>query len=341
VLGIGIVGCGVMGRIHGESLKRLGTARVAATFDLDRKLSEALALSHDAFSCASLTELISRDEVEAIYVCTRHDSHRSIIEQAARAGKPVFCEKPLAMSLKESLAIAEIVKQSRIRFMAAFNFRWSPTMRQVHAMVGAGELKPLCVSLILSAPHYLEGWQGLPAQGGGIIISLGIHAFDLIPFLLGCEIDLVSCGAARLRLPDPCLEDSAHVRVRLTNGTYASIVLHDYSPDTYCFSPELRLVQISLFGDLCAVHAGLDRVETFDVNHRQALLQSGYPSTEQNDLLWSRGYLQENKHFIASISSNRDPDVGVDCGVRAAAVVEAAHRSLSEKREIAIQEVFD
>ncbi len=339
--GIGIVGCGVMGRIHGECLNQLKTARVAATFDIDAKSSEALALSHDAHPCASLDELISLDEVEAIYVCTRHDSHRAIIEQVARKGKPVFCEKPLALNLKESLEIANIVHKSRIRFMTAFNFRWSPSIQKVRAMVKDGELKPLCSSVVLSAPHYLEDWQGLPAQGGGIIISLGIHAFDLIPYLLGCEIDSVSCGAARLRLSDPYLDDSAHVRVRMTDGTYASIVLHDYSPETYCFSPEMRLIQISLFGDLCAVQAGLDRVEVFDAHHRRVVLGSGYPSAERNDLLWSRGYLQENLHFIASISSGRDPDVAADCGVRAAAVAEAASLSASEKREVSIREVFD
>jgi myo-inositol 2-dehydrogenase/D-chiro-inositol 1-dehydrogenase len=339
--GIGIIGCGVMGRIHGECFKLMGTARVVATFDTDTESSEALARTHAARSCASLDELLSLEEVEAVYVCTRHDSHHGIVVKAANVGKPVFCEKPLALSLKESVAIADTVRQSRIRFMTGLNFRWSPAIRRVRAMVQAGEVRPLCVSAVFSAPHYLEGWQGLPSQGGGIILSLGIHAFDLIPYLLGNEVDSVSCGAARLRLSEPYLEDSAHVRLRLANGTYASVVLHDYSPDTYCFSPELRLVQISLYGDLCAVHVGLDRVEVFNVRQRQVAAESGYPCIEQNDLLWSRGYVQENEHFISSISGNRDPEVGVDCGVRAAAVAEAARRSASEKREVAVREVFD
>lgn len=335
MINVGIVGCGVMGMIHAKCLQIIPKAKIIATYDMDQSISQDLASKLGAESCRSLKEVLSIEDLDAVYVCTRHDSHREIVEKAADAGKHIFCEKPMALTFEDSEEMAKYVKKKHVHFMIGFNFRRAPIIDRVREVLGREKHSPLVVNLTLSAPHFLEGWQGRSEQGGGILPCLGVHGFDLLPYLLRRKIIAVSCFGRRLRLPEPYLEDSALVLLRFEDKTLGSAVFHDYAPGTYSFLPEKNLLKLDLFSTHEVISVvGFNRVEICRENHKEILLESGCAPAESNDLLWSRGYVAQSNHFVDSLLQDRDPDPGPDSGVTAARLVDASRRSLQEHRTI-------
>jgi predicted dehydrogenase len=183
-----ILGAGFMGSAHAANYDALGE-RVRVKWVASRTPERAakLAESLGAQSTADLEAAVRDPEIDAVDICLPTPLHREAAESALAAGKHVFLEKPIAVTLEDADAIVAAAERSSGLFMVGLVLRFWPEYVELQRRMAAGELgRPLAVSAHrLSPPADWNDWMADPAQSGGTPVDLMIHDFDQMNWLLG------------------------------------------------------------------------------------------------------------------------------------------------------------
>jgi myo-inositol 2-dehydrogenase/D-chiro-inositol 1-dehydrogenase len=189
-LHFGIIGAGRIGRVHAESLAfRVPEAETLAIVDLNREAAEALAAHCDIPKVyASAAEIFADPKIEAVAICSSTASHADLIVEAAKAGKHIFCEKPISLSLEKidnSVAAAEA---AGVKLQVGFNRRFDSNYLRMREAVASGEIGvPNLIHLVSRDPE--PPHMSYLGPSGGIFLDMMIHDFDMARFLVGDEVE--------------------------------------------------------------------------------------------------------------------------------------------------------
>ena len=188
MLGVGIIGCGGIGR---KRSAHLAGARLAACADAQPDRAAALAAgTPGAVACADWHDLLKRDDVDVVVVATTNDVLAEISRAAVQAGKHVLVEKPAARNVAELDPVIAAAQQARRLVRVGFNHRYHPALLKAHALLESGALGPL---MFVRGRYghggrigYDKEWRADPAKsGGGELIDQGVHLIDLARWFLG------------------------------------------------------------------------------------------------------------------------------------------------------------
>jgi myo-inositol 2-dehydrogenase/D-chiro-inositol 1-dehydrogenase len=225
-LNFGIIGAGRIGRVHAETLAfRLPEAQIAAITDVNLEAARGLAARCSIPRvAASAAEIFADDTIDAVLICTSTDTHADLIVQAAKAGKHIFCEKPVSLSLEKIDSSLAAVDKAGVKLQVGFNRRFDSNFIRVRQAVAAGEI---------GAPNLLHIVSRDPAPppltylrpSGGLFLDMMIHDFDMARYLLGDEVEEVYTAAAAI---DPGFAkeddfDTAVVVLRFKSGAIGTI----------------------------------------------------------------------------------------------------------------------
>ncbi len=226
-LRFGILGAGRIGRVHAETLAfRLPEAEVAAVTDVNRAAAQALACHCGIARVAESAEEIFADTgIDAVLICTSTDTHAALIARAAAAGKHIFCEKPVALTLDKIDGALAAVEKAGVKLQVGFNRRFDSNFARVREAVAGGEIgSPYLMHIISRDPEpppiaYL-------GPSGGLFLDMMIHDFDMARFLSGDEVEEVYTAAGVL--VDPAFRaandlDTAVVVLHFRNGMIGTI----------------------------------------------------------------------------------------------------------------------
>ena len=226
-LHFGIIGAGRIGKVHAETLAfRLPEAEITAVADVNGDAAEALAKRCNIPKvAASAEEIIGDKTIDAVLICSPTGTHADLIVQAAQAGKHIFCEKPIAFSLKKIDAALAAVEKAGVQLQIGFNRRFDSNFARVRKAVVSGEIgAPLMMHIISRdpAPPPIEYVRA----SGGIFLDMTIHDFDMARFLIGDEVEEIYTSAG-VRV-DPAIGeagdlDTALVLMRFKNGVIGTI----------------------------------------------------------------------------------------------------------------------
>ncbi|APF37000.1 Predicted dehydrogenase [Chelatococcus sambhunathii] len=224
MLNIGLLGAGRIGITHARAVIALPDARIAAVFDpVDAAADAAQALT--GARRASVEEIMADKDIAAVIVATPTDLHATQVEEAARAGKAIFCEKPIDLSSARAEACLAVVREHNARLMLGFNRRFDPSFARLKAEVEAGAVGKVELVQITSrdpAPPPVDYIK----RSGGLFRDMMIHDFDMARFLLGEEVtEVFATGAA---LVDPAIGaagdvDTATATLKTASGRIAVI----------------------------------------------------------------------------------------------------------------------
>lgn len=333
-IGLGMLGCGWMGRIHAQNLAALPGVRIAATYDYNPELAQNLARELGGKPCLTPKELYTQPDVDAVYICTRSDVRRELFAWSLETGKPTFCEKPMTMTLEDALWITAAVERTGLLFSMGFNQRFKPGVRLMAERMAAVGFQPAILNLSYASGPFLEGWAGLAASGGGILKCLGSHVLDLARFLVRSEVETLACFAGRLRLPAPYIEDAATLDLHFENGAMAAITVHDHSGAGYKKLTRQHLTHVEAFRAGRVFALTTNRLVEADGDVvTEHVFEPGASFAEAN------GYPLENAQFIEEIRTGKKLLAGVRDGLIAVRLVEAARRSVDEQRMVRLEEI--
>ena len=332
-LRVGIIGVGRIGRMHAELLARqVPGASVSLVHDAREDTAREVASELGVATAAGVDELLAADDVDAVAICTSTDTHADLIVAAARAGRAIFCEKPISLELAEVDRALAAVDEAGVPFQIGFNRRFDPAHAAVAAAVADGTV---------GDPHLVRISSRDPAPppmsyvrtSGGIFIDMMIHDFDMARFVTGSEVvEVFARGAVRV---DPaCAQagdvDTAGVMLTHVNGCLTTIdnsrqAVYGYDQRVEVFGSAGMAASENPLGHSALVRTG-DGTKAATLPY--FYLERYVPS-----------YLREWQAFVAAVSGGRTPPVtGADA--RAPLVLGlAAGRSLREGRPVRVEEV--
>jgi 1,5-anhydro-D-fructose reductase (1,5-anhydro-D-mannitol-forming) len=227
-LGWGIAGASdIAARYIVPAIRRRPDAHVVAVASRSPQRGEQFAASNSIEKCyGSVAELAADPAVDVVYVGSDNRLHREQTLAAAAAGKPVLCEKPLALTVDDALEMVATCRAAGVMLGVNHHLRSATTVRAVRDLVAAGRIgRPLAIRLAHAAylPEHLQTWRVRdPLAGGGPLNDMGTHDFDVLRFILGDEVVEVTAMTAEQGMTAAGIEDEVMGVLRFAGGAIAS-----------------------------------------------------------------------------------------------------------------------
>jgi 1,5-anhydro-D-fructose reductase (1,5-anhydro-D-mannitol-forming) len=230
-IGWGLIGASTIASEHMiGAIRAQAGHEVVAVASSNPERGRKFAAQHEIdASYDSVGALLADPRVAVVYISTTNELHRDQVLAAAKAGKHVLCEKPLALSIDDALQMAAACKAAGVVMATNHHLRNAATHRRIRELIQAGAIgKPLFARVFHAVylPPHLQGWRlDKPQAGGGVILDITVHDVDTLRFLLDAEpIEAVGMTQSA-SLAKEGLEDGVMSVLRFDNGVLAQ--LHD------------------------------------------------------------------------------------------------------------------
>jgi myo-inositol 2-dehydrogenase / D-chiro-inositol 1-dehydrogenase len=313
-------GAGRIGAIHAGNIAGHPDARLKIIVEPDRASAERLAGRYGA-AVGSQLEALADPTIDAVVIASSTDTHAGLVEAAARAGKAVFCEKPLDLDRRRAEACVEVVRACGVPLMVGFNRRFDPNFVRLERQIRDGRIGRLELLTITSrdpAPPPIEYVR----RSGGLFRDMMIHDFDMVRWLLAEEP--VEVFAAASVLVDPAIGeagdvDTAVVTLRTQSGALCQIS----NSRRAIYGYDQRIEALGSNGAL--------RVENVIESTVSFAGVDGIVGDKPLPFFLERyaeAYRRELDHFIDVVASGVKPLVGDEDGIKALELADAALQSL-------------
>ena len=333
-LNVGLIGAGRIGNVHARNIKfQIPKCQLLAISDVYKSAADQLARELEIPSVyQDHRQLLADPQIQAVLICSSTDTHAKIIEDAAAAGKHIFCEKPIDHELSKIDRALAAVEKAGVKLQIGFNRRFDPNYRAVYDAIRAGRI---------GEPHILRITSRDPAPppleyikvSGGMFLDMTIHDFDMARFLIGSEIESVY-AVAGVRV-DPAIGaagdvDTAIITLKFKDGTIGSI--DNSRKAAYGYDQ-----RVEVFGSRGMIASEND-TSARTVFADSAGVHSPLPLNFFMDR-YTESYLAELHDFVTSIMDNKPTLInGVDGRMPVVAAL-AAKESLNQKRPIPLSEI--
>ncbi|QHW32745.1 Gfo/Idh/MocA family oxidoreductase [Paenibacillus rhizovicinus] len=303
---IGIIGAGRISHVMSTAHAQVPESKLHGVFDVVRASAEKLASKFNIPNVYdSYQDMLASDEIDAVLVCTPTFLHEQIVIDAANAGKHVFCQKPMALTLEQCERMNAAALENNIILQVGFMIRYTPPFVEVKERLDAGEIGD-----IIAIRSAVFGWEPSaewfydPDQGGGILIDTIIHTFDLYRWYAGEVTSIYADGGAYVfeGARKFGTADNIMCALKFENGAMGSIY-GSWSSGYGDKTLEIYGTKGSFFIDLMEAQGG----RAFIKKDREA--EAPNPAEGWNNLgvLWKFGYQQEARQFTYSVLGKVPP----------------------------------
>ena len=330
----GVIGAGRIGKIHAENLAtRIPGASVSAIADpILGAAQEAAERLHIPVACADYRQILEDAEIDAVAICSSTDTHARLIVEAARAGKHIFCEKPIAYDLAKIDEALAAVERAGVKLQIGFNRRFDPNFRKVRQMVRDGKVGDVHILRITSrdpAPPPIEYVK----VSGGMFFDMTIHDFDMARYLSGDEVEEVYvAGGVRVdpRIGEAGDIDTAVVTLTFKGGAIGTIdnsrkAVYGYDQRVEVFGSE---GMVTAFNNTPDSHVYSNAEGVHSAKPLYFFLERYMDS-----------FIAEMKEFVESVQKDSPPPVTGADGRIPVMIAMAATRSYMEKRPVKLSEI--
>lgn len=362
---IGLIGYGGIGRVHAAAYRAIpfhyglpaDSIEIAGVATTRQKTASRAAaeIGCDFFS-DDYRELLARDDLDAVDICTPNNSHHEIVLAAAAAGKHIYCEKPLAMSVHKAASMTQAVDAAGLKAQVTFNFRFFPAVMRARQLIDKGFLGRIFSfrgryhrSSYIDRAKPMSWRLQREVTGGGALFDLGSHILDLLYFVLG-EFDSVhgtldtlikerprAKGSTEMAPVD--VDDIALLHARLRDGTLGTVEISRMGTGA------TNDLTFEVFGDRGAIRFDLSEpswLHVYDTRAADSPLggERGFRKIEavsryagQRAPDWTmtpdfmRTHAECQYRFIRSIWDDRAPSPSFADGAHIQKVMAAAERS--------------
>jgi scyllo-inositol 2-dehydrogenase (NAD+) len=331
---IGVIGLGRMGLLYTRMLAtQITGARLHAVAEVEGRarsqVADDLAISHVV---ADPYELITLPELDAVVIATPTSTHHDLVIAAAQAGKAIFCEKPLALTLEENRSALEAVARAQVPLQIGFMRRFDAAYQKAKALIDSGQIGyPVTFKSLGRDPFCPQPEFAHPAKSGGLILDMAIHDFDLARWLMGSEVERVTAEGTTLVCK--VLEsvgdiDNAVINLRFASGAIGNV---EVSRNAF-YGYDIRT---EVLGSEGSVMIGAHQ-------HTPVLLLTR--AGAQHDITpylmerFGDAYRTQLQHFIDCVASGRPPLVSGTDALAAYEIGLAATRSYQTGQPVLLRE---
>ncbi|MCA1560279.1 MAG: inositol 2-dehydrogenase [Acidobacteria bacterium] len=318
-LGIGLVGLGRLGRVYARDLStRIAETRLVAVADTNADAARDVAAEFDVpRAYATARKMFTDSAVDAVVIVSPTHTHLNVVLEAVDAGKPVFCEKPLALTLDECRRMQEAVARRKTFFQMGFMRRFDPGYSAARQHVAEGRIGTPVVFKSTSRDPYRPSLEyANPASSGGILVDMGIHDFDLARWFMG-DVATVSAIGGTLAYPELASVgdlDNAIATMTFANGCLGVIDLTRNGFYGYDISTEL-------LGTQGTIRIGYLRETPIVIMTKNSVAHDTVPYFMER---FERAYTLQLQNFARNVLEGHDPPVTIQDGIEALRVARAA-----------------
>lgn len=226
-----LVGVGKVTDMHASALVNLKESHFTAVCGRSRDKTEDYAARYGIRAYTDVAEMVSREKVDVVIICTPHPNHKEPALAALKAGAHVLVEKPLASSLEDCDAMLEASRQHGRQIGVVCQRRWYPPAIRVKEAIDAGKIgKPVFGTVNMlgwrdEAYYASDPWRGTwKGEGGGVLVNQAPHQLDMLQWFMG-EIDELYGWWSNLNHPYIEVEDTANAILKFKNGAVANIIV--------------------------------------------------------------------------------------------------------------------
>ncbi len=332
---VAVIGAGRIGKIHIENLvNKIPEAEVVCVADIQVDKTEEWAKKIGVERVISdPTEAIQDPNIDAVVICSPTNTHADLIIKAAKAGKDIFCEKPIDRDLSRIETALEEVKDAGVKFQVGFNRRFDHNFRKIRLLVKDGEIGDVHIVNITSRDPNPPSIEYVKSSGG-IFVDMTIHDFDMARYLTGSEV--IKVYAVGNVLVDPKIGevgdyDTIIATLEFENGAICTI--DNSRKAVYGYDQ-----RVEVFGSKGSAIAYNDRPTNVVVSTQDAVYMDKplYFFLER----YKESFVQEMQDFIDCLKNNEEPLVTGKDGFQAMAIAVAATKSAKEKRPVRLEEIL-
>lgn len=230
-LGFAMIGCGCISAAHLPAIKACEEAELVAVCDVDEQKGRKCAADQGGVAFyRDYLEMVKAPDVDVVCICTPSGLHADGVIAAARAGKHIFCEKPLDISSERLSRMIDAVDRAKVKMGCVFQMRTDPLHIKVRDAIRSGLLGRMTLAdahmkYYRSRAYYASAdWRGTwELDGGGALMNQGVHGIDLLMWLTGCEVEEVFARAEHLVRPI-AVEDTCCASLLFKNGALGTII---------------------------------------------------------------------------------------------------------------------
>ncbi|RMG31825.1 MAG: inositol 2-dehydrogenase [Bacteroidetes bacterium] len=330
---LALTGLGRIGKVHLRNLLvRLPQAEVVAVSDPNPATRAVAASMGVGAFYTDFEHMLAREQTDAVVICSPTPTHQAYIGLAAEAGKHIFCEKPLDMTLERIRWIAQKVKQEGVKLQVGFNRRFDADFIALREQVKRGAI---------GEPHLLKITSRDPAPpplsyihtSGGLFMDMSIHDFDMARFMLGSEVEEVFAqGMVRVDEEIGLAGDidTAIIQLKFKDGTLAAI--DNSRKAVYGYDQRLEV-----FGS-----GGMATNANHYPHHVSHFDQNGSHGPQALHFFvqrYAESYYREMLAFVEALLNDQPVPVNANDALQATRIALAALKSLRERRLLRIEEV--
>ncbi len=334
----GVIGAGLWGEAHAEVYSTHPLASLAAVCDMDGAKAKRLAEKYGAPKVfTDYREMVADPGIDAVAVATPDFAHREPVVAAARAGKHVHCEKPLATTREDAEAIAEAVRSSGVRYMVDFHARWNPPFAIARRDIEEGRLGRIMSAYFrlndtISVPMSMLSWS----SRSSILWFLGSHAVDTLRYLFNDEVERVySVSRAEvLREKGFDIPDLYQTILEFRSGIVATVENNWIVPNT---NPAVNDFKVNITGSKGMVNMDLTNNQLFERYFETA---SDHPDCIVKPLVYDRheGFAFNSiRDFVECLALGKPVKAGLDDGLAVTSVILAIMESAKTRSPVAVR----
>lgn len=309
---VGIVGCGNIYPMHAYPVNELGCTEVVAICDIKEDRAKAKSQELGCKYYTNYKEMIDKEDLDVIHICTPHYMHPPIAIYAAQNKVNVLTEKPMSIKLEDAQKMIDAAKENDVTLGVIFQNRYNKGSQLLKRTLESGELGKiisgkLSVTWDRSDEYYTKSdWKGTwDKEGGGVIIDQAIHTMDLMRWLIDSEIEYIDANISNRAHEIIEVEDSAEGVIKYKNGIYTGFYAINYygydAPveiELYCEKgiASMKADKATVrFNDGRTYIADADPNETFDYGNVKSY--------------WGVSHIKQIKNYYDSLLNGTKPDI--------------------------------
>ncbi|EKF60831.1 myo-inositol 2-dehydrogenase [Agrobacterium albertimagni AOL15] len=325
---LALLGAGRIGKVHAKAIAEDKRAKLVAVADAFADAANAIT-AQTGCAVKTIEEIEADKDIDAVIICTPTNTHADLIERFAKAGKAIFCEKPIDLDVARAKACLETVRAVGGKVMLGFNRRFDPHFQAVRKEIDKGSIGKVEMVTITSRDPGAPPADYIKVSGG-IFRDMTIHDFDMARFLLGEEIETVQASASVL--VDPKIGelgdyDSASLILTTKSGRQA--IISNSRRASYGYDQ-----RIEVHGSLGSVSAENQRPVSIEVANKD-----GYTRPPLHDFFMTRytaAYAAEISAFIDALDNGTPMAPSAEDGLIALALADAAVKSAKDKSAVTV-----
>lgn len=333
---VGIIGSGGIARVHATAYSKIDFVKIVAVSDIVKERAESLSKEFNAKAYRNHEDMIKENDLDLISVCTPPFTHRDITLDVIKSNINVFCEKPLALNLKEAKEMVDEVRKRGLYFGVDFQNRFLPQHVKAKEMLNEGAIGKLIQARFRVGYDILEAvppsapmreWLfDKEKSGGGVLMDIGSHWIDLSRMFVGAEAKSVSAEISR-NIESIEVEDNAMILILFENSVHALV---DVS-----WTQQNEQWPVELYGSQGTILCNLAEKKIVLYTRNRNYSEDGkikIATPPLPEISEPHEYLI--RMFVNSIVNRSQPPVSGYDGYRAQEIIDAAYRSANEKIKV-------